>query len=68
MKTNNQNFTLVDVLSKESYNEGHIPGAINLHLRNLERLAKQSLDREETIVVYCESYGCQASTTATKNF
>ena len=66
MKANNQKFTLVDVLSEESYNEGHIPGAINIPLGDLELLAERRLDRQDTIVVYCGSYSCQASTKVTR--
>jgi rhodanese-related sulfurtransferase len=66
MNANEEKFTLVDVLSEESYKEGHIPGAINIPLGNLESLAERYLDRKDTIVVYCGSYSCQASTKATK--
>jgi len=66
MNANEEKFTLVDVLSEESYKEGHIPGAINIPLGNLEPLAERYLDRKDTIVVYCGSYSCQASTKATK--
>lgn len=41
MKANNQKFTLVDVLPEESYEEGHISGAINIPLGNLEPLGRQ---------------------------
>ena len=66
MNANDEKFTLVDVLSEESYKEGHIPGAINIPLGNLEPLAERYLNRKDTIVVYCGSYSCQASTKATK--
>jgi rhodanese-related sulfurtransferase len=66
MNANEEKFTLVDVLSEESYKEGHIPGAINIPLGNLEPLAERYLNRKDTIVVYCGSYSCQASTKATK--
>ena len=66
MNANDEKFTLVDVLSEESYKDGHIPGAINIPLGNLESLAERYLDRKDTIVVYCGSYSCQASTKATK--
>ena len=66
MNANEEKFTLVDVLSEESYKEGHIPGAINIPLGNLESLAERYLDRKDTIVVYCGSYSCQASTKATR--
>ena len=68
MKANNEKFTLVDVLSEEIYKEGHIPCAINISLGKLESLAERYLDKQDTIVVYCRSYSCQASTKATKKF
>jgi rhodanese-related sulfurtransferase len=66
MRANTQRFTLIDVLSGESYKEGHIPGAINIHLENIESMAERYLDKKDTIVVYCGSYSCQASTKATR--
>jgi rhodanese-related sulfurtransferase len=45
---------LVDVLPAESYAAAHIPGAINLPLADLPRLAFDSIpDRGKAIVVYC---------------
>jgi rhodanese-related sulfurtransferase len=62
MLENKVNFKLVEVLAKEEFDKGHIPGAINLPLDEIEKLAKQNLKRMEIIVVYCESYSCDAST------
>lgn len=64
MMVNNQKFKLVEVLSEESYKSGHIPGAINLPLENLKELAKKNLKKTDTVVVYCASYHCNASTKA----
>ena len=66
MKANNEKFKLIDVLSEESFKEGHIPGAINIPLGNLESLAERYLDKQDKIVVYCGSYSCPASTKATR--
>jgi len=47
---------LVDVLSAESYRAAHIPGAINLPVAELPRLAFEAIpDRGAAIVVYCGS-------------
>lgn len=56
---------IIDVLSPESYNEAHIKGAINIPLSELEKRLGE-LDKEKTIVVYCASYFCRASTEAAK--
>lgn len=65
MKENGEKFKLVDVLSPESYEEGHIPGAVNIPLGKLEKEAK-TLNKNDVIVVYCASYACHASTLAFK--
>jgi rhodanese-related sulfurtransferase len=64
MNANKEKFKLVEVLSEEEYKEGHIPGAINIPLEKLEKLAPKQLDKTDAIVVYCASYTCHASTKA----
>ena len=64
LKTNNEKFKLIEVLPKEEFEKGHILGAINLPLDNLETIAKSRLKKNDKIVVYCGSYACQASTKA----
>ena len=64
MDVNREKFKLVEVLSEESYKQGHIPGAINIPLDKLSGLAKKRLKKTDTIVVYCANYGCHASTKA----
>jgi len=66
MRVNGEDFKLVEVLAKEDYDNGHIPGAINLPLTELRNLARERLDKGETIVTYCADYACQASTSAAK--
>lgn len=66
MMENSDKFKLVEVLSEENYKEGHIPGAVNLPMDQLEKSAKKYLKKTDTIVVYCASYHCHASTNATR--
>ena len=66
MKVNNEKFKLVEVLSEESYNEGHIPGAINIPFDKLRSLADKVLEKNDVITVYCGSYSCQRRTKAAK--
>jgi len=44
---------LVEVLPPDEYEEEHLPGAINLPLRKLEKEAKQRLDPGKPVIVYC---------------
>ena len=43
---------LVEVLPEEEYQELHLPGAVNIPLKDLDRQAASSLNRDQPIVVY----------------
>jgi rhodanese-related sulfurtransferase len=44
---------LVEVLPEREYVEMHLPGAINLPLKQLGTMTAGVLDRERAVVVYC---------------
>lgn len=44
---------LVEVLPASEYAKDHLPGAVNLPLRQLEQQATAVLDRHRAVVVYC---------------
>jgi rhodanese-related sulfurtransferase len=44
---------LVEVLPPEEYEEEHLPGAINLPLRKIESEARDRLDPNRPVIVYC---------------
>ena len=44
---------LVEVLPRNEYEEDHLPGAINLPLRDIETKAASLLQRDRPVVVYC---------------
>jgi rhodanese-related sulfurtransferase len=44
---------LVEVLPANEYQEDHLPGAINLPLRGLEKEARETLDVARPVIVYC---------------
>ncbi|MGE0141013.1 MAG: rhodanese-like domain-containing protein [Ilumatobacteraceae bacterium] len=44
---------LVDVLPEREYLEEHLPGAINIPLKQLDAQNTASLDRARAVVVYC---------------
>ncbi len=64
MQANREKFKLVEALPGESYRKGHIPGAINIPVDELGRVAGKNLKKTDTIVVYCANYVCHASTMA----
>ncbi len=43
---------VVDVLPEAEFNNSHIPGAINLPLKQLDRAASSVLRRDKPVVVY----------------
>jgi ArsR family transcriptional regulator len=45
---------ILDVLSPEAYAHGHIPGAINIPVRDIRQRAPVELpDRNREIIAYC---------------
>jgi rhodanese-related sulfurtransferase len=44
---------LVEALPETEYEEGHLPGAVNLPLKKLDADTASVLDRGRPVVVYC---------------
>ena len=47
---------LVDVLPLEAYEESHLPGAINIPLKELDRERTVGLRRDAPVITYCHDY------------
>jgi rhodanese-related sulfurtransferase len=47
---------LVDVLPREEYEEEHLPHAVNIPLKELDRETIARLNREVPAIVYCHDY------------
>ena len=45
--------SLIEVLPEAEYNAEHLPGAINIPLKQLTRASVEGLDRSRPLVVYC---------------
>ena len=50
----NKKALLIDVRSKQEYQEGHINGSINISLYDFERGNYMLYDKENPIILYCE--------------
>ena len=59
---NNDNVVIVDGRSKENYQREHIPGAINIHHKELCFNNAAELDKAKIYICYCDGIGCNAST------
>jgi rhodanese-related sulfurtransferase len=47
---------LVEVLPEEDYRELHLPGAVNIPLKELDANTTAGLDKANPVVVYCWDY------------
>lgn len=56
---------IIDVRSKEEYNESHIPGAINIAILDIE-LANNHFDKTDFIITACGKGGGRSTQAAEK--
>ena len=47
---------VVEVLPAEEYEDEHLPGAVNIPLKELNADAAGVLDRSKPVIVYCYDY------------
>jgi rhodanese-related sulfurtransferase len=47
---------LVEVLPSEEYEDEHLPGAVNIPLKELNADSAAQLDRARPVIVYCYDY------------
>jgi rhodanese-related sulfurtransferase len=47
---------LVEVLPAADYEDEHLPGAINIPLKELDRETTRALNRARPVVAYCYDY------------
>ena len=52
-----QQVKIIDVRSKEEYDQYHISGAIHLELSNLSTMANELFDKEDILVTACRKCG-----------
>jgi rhodanese-related sulfurtransferase len=48
---------LVDVLGADEFEHDHLPGAINIPLKQLDASTAARLDRDRPVLVYCNDFG-----------
>jgi rhodanese-related sulfurtransferase len=52
-----QGAQLVDVLGEDDFEHDHLPGAINIPLKQLDEKTAAGLDRGRPVLVYCNDFG-----------
>lgn len=55
---------LIDVLSREHFEQEHIRGAVSLPLNEIEKKAHHALNNNDINITYCAGLDCTASTEA----
>ena len=45
---------LVEVLGQKQYDEEHLPGAVNIFLKDMGKKAPEQLDPDRPVIVYCQ--------------
>lgn len=58
-----EEFSLLYVLSGESFNKGYIPTSINIPWREITT-RESELSKDKAVIVYCASFKCNASARA----
>ena len=47
---------VVDVMSREEYEDSHLPGAIHISLKELDEASAARLDRDRAVITYCSDH------------
>ena len=48
---------LVDVLGQDEFEHDHLPGAVNIPLKQLDEKTTRQLDKRRPVLVYCNDFG-----------
>lgn len=65
IRNSKESFVLVNVLSPESFEEGHIDGSISFPLDTINKdSVSAKIQKSSNVVVYCASFHCKASIAA----
>src|SRR5215207_3561629 len=62
----NKKAVIIDVNGSESYNKGHVPGALDYDLIKADLSAKLPADKDTLVVAYCGGPKCMAYQAAAK--
>ncbi|TCC50537.1 rhodanese-like domain-containing protein [Kribbella pittospori] len=61
-------WVLIDSRSQESWDQGHVPGAVHLPTREIAARAASVVPEGVTVVTYCWGPGCNGATKAALEF
>ncbi len=63
-----EGIVMIDTRNAESWEQGHIEGAIHLPTREIASRAPSMVSRDVTVVTYCWGPGCNGATKAALEF
>lgn len=55
---------VIDARTPEAFAKGHVPGAISLPYRRIDRESTSAIPKDKVLVTYCDGVFCNASTKA----
>ena len=64
MMDTNVDFVLIDARGHEAFDKEHLPGAVSIPSDHLGEHLLKNYKKDRTIVTYCSSFECTASTIA----
>ncbi|GAA2901841.1 hypothetical protein GCM10020220_109020 [Nonomuraea rubra] len=59
---------MVDARNRESWDQGHVEGAVHLPHREIAARAESLIPKDATVVTYCWGPGCNGATRAALEF
>jgi rhodanese-related sulfurtransferase len=59
---------VVDTRDLAAWNDGHVPGAVHLPWREIEKRAPELVPRDALVVTYCWGPGCNGATRGALEF
>jgi len=68
LSSDDPGFVLVDSRSRESWDQGHVPGAIHLPTREIGQRAASAIPAGTAVVTYCWGPACNGATRAALEF
>jgi rhodanese-related sulfurtransferase len=68
LKAGRPGLVLVDVRSREAWDEGHVPEAVHLPWREIASRAPDVVPRDALVVAYCLGPGCNGATKGALEF
>ena len=62
LQDGDRGFVVVDTRTEDAWDQGHVPGALRVHHRDVDERLYALIPRDAVVVTYCWGNGCNGST------